>query len=121
MSRQSLFVLVVLAIGVALTSWIGIGALDLNPARNAAVGPLAVVLFALAGLPAILAALKPRRGLIVLGAVTVLPGAWAAWLLNQPGEEAIGGAIVLSIIAASFIYGLAVIGLRSLLIKNPTI
>lgn len=119
MNRQALLVTGVLLAGVAVVCWVGIGMFDLRPDRSGNGWALAAMILALGGFPALLAALKPRVGLALLTGIAVLLGIWAATILSIPGDGAIGGFLILLVDAVFVIFGLAVIGLRSLLIKSP--
>jgi len=121
MSRQSLLVLCVLLAGVGVACWVGIGMFDLRPDRSGNGWALAAMILVLGGFPALLAALKPRASLALLIGAAVLLGIWGASVFSLPGDGAIGGFILLLVDAVLVIFGLAVIGLRSLVIKNPAI
>lgn len=119
MSRKTLFVIGVFLAGVAVACWVGIGMFDADPTYGDGRLLLALMSVALGGFPALLAALPPRAGLFVLGGIAVLLGLWGASVLSIPGDGAIGGVILLFVDVVLVLYGLAVIGLRALIIKNP--
>ena len=120
MSRLTLLVIGVLLAGVGIANWVVFFLLDLNPAYEDTLAMLALLSVVLGGLPALLAAFRLRVALAILIGVAVLLGAWGAWLMGVSGEDALYGFIVLLVDVVLVIYGLAVIGLRKLIIKSPS-
>ena len=118
MSRKSLFVIGVFLAGVVVACAVGIGMFDMDPTYGDGRLMLSLMALVIGGFPALLAALPPRAGLFVLGAIAVLLGIWGASVLSIPGDGAIGGVILLFVDVVFTLYGLAVIGLRALIIKN---
>ena len=119
MSRQTLLVIGVLLAGMAIACCVVFVLLDLDPAYEDTLATLVLLAAVLGGLPALLAALRPRVALAILIVVAVLLGIWGASLMSISGEDALYGFIVLLVDIILFTYGLAVIGLHRLLIKNP--
>ena len=120
MSRKALLVLGVLLAGVAVACWVVFVLLDLNPAYEDTLATLAVLSVVLGGFPAVLAALRSRVALAILIGIAVLLGIWGGSLMSSSGEDALYGYIVLLVDTILLTYGLAVIGLRALVIKNHT-
>lgn len=119
MSRQAILVVGVLLAGVAVACWVALILLDLNPAYEDTRAMLALLAVVLGGFPALLAVVRPRFAIAILIGMAILLGIWGGSLVSISGEDALYGFIVLLIDVILIIYGLAVIGLRSLLIKNP--
>ncbi|PLK22914.1 hypothetical protein C0V72_12355 [Porphyrobacter sp. TH134] len=118
MSRKALLVLGVLLAGVAVACWVVFVLLGLNPAYEDTLATLAVLAAVIGGLPALLATFRTRVAFIILVGVAILLGIWGGSLMSSSGEDALYGYIVLLADIILLTYGLAVIGLRALIIKN---
>ncbi|MFM7379284.1 MAG: hypothetical protein ACKO1O_14340 [Erythrobacter sp.] len=118
MSRKLLLVAGVLLAGVAVACWVGIGFFGMKPGHDEDGLMLALMAAFFGGFPALLVLLPNRIALAILVGIAALLGLWGISVFNLPGDGAIGGFILLFADVVFLLFGLAVIGLRALLIKN---
>ncbi|QPC98581.1 hypothetical protein [Qipengyuania soli] len=118
MTPKTFLVLGVFLAGLLLTYLVGRGMLDMD-IDEANGGFFLLGAIVLAGFPALLAALSPRVAIATLAVIAALLGLWGASVLSIPGDGAIGGFLLLVVDFAFVLYGLAIIGLRKLIIKKP--